>query len=92
MLLALKGKLIHTQADTQAASKYSDLIDALVNMGYDKRAATAAIAEAVALAEKELSPNGTPGWSSGEKEKLLFKNAIAYLTGGALGALGGGRQ
>jgi Holliday junction DNA helicase RuvA len=85
MLLALKGKLIHTQADTHSVSKYNDLIDALINMGYDKRAA----AEAVAQAEKELPPNGTPGWSSGEKEKLLFKNAFAYLRGGTLG--GGGQ-
>jgi Holliday junction DNA helicase RuvA len=74
MLLALKGKLVHAPADNRAASKYSDLIDALVSMGYDKRAA----AEAVAQAEKELPPTA----ASGEKEKLLFKNAIAYLTGG----------
>ena len=73
MLLALKGKLVHTHAVLAADSPYSDLIEALAEMGYEKRAAS----EAVARAEADL-PSGLP---PAEKEKTLFKNAIVYLSG-----------
>jgi len=71
MILALKGKL--TTAKTTAVTPYGDLLEALGGMGYDKRAA----AEALARAEGELPP----GVSGEEKEKLLFKQAIVYLSG-----------
>jgi len=70
MILALKGKL--TTAKTKAETPYGDLLEALAGMGYDKRAA----AEALARAEGELPP----GASGEEKEKLLFKQAIVYLS------------
>jgi len=73
MLLALKGKLVHTPADSPSASPYGDLIEALAEMGYERRAAAGAIDRA----EKELPA----GLSRAEKEKLLFKNAIVYLSG-----------
>ncbi|MDR0494277.1 MAG: Holliday junction branch migration protein RuvA [Treponema sp.] len=73
MLLALKGKLVHAPASSPGASQYGDLVEALAEMGYDKRSA----AEAIAAAEKEL-PSGL---SQAEKEKLLFKNAIVFLSG-----------
>ena len=71
MLLALKGKLVHTQVASAAASPYNDLVEALAEMGYEKKAA----AEAITRAEAEL-PAGLP---ADEKEKLLFKNAITQL-------------
>jgi Holliday junction DNA helicase RuvA len=70
MILALKGKLV--QAKSAPESPYSDLVDALVGMGYDKRAA----AEALTRAEKELSI----GFAEAEKEKWLFKEAIVFLS------------
>ena len=73
MLLAMKGKLVHTPATSAAASPYGDLIEALAAMGYDKRAA----AEAISRTEADL-PSGL---SEAEKEKSLFKNAIVYLSG-----------
>ena len=73
MLLALKGKLIHTPAAVVTASPYGDLVEALAEMGYEKRAA----AEALARAESGLPA----GLTSAEKEKLLFKNAIVQLSG-----------
>jgi Holliday junction DNA helicase RuvA len=73
MLLALKGKLIHAPSAVPAVSQYGDLVSALAEMGYEKRAA----AEALARAEADLPPGLTPA----EKEKLLFKNAIVYLSG-----------
>jgi Holliday junction DNA helicase RuvA len=73
MLLALKGKLVHERDASPAASPYGDLIEALVAMGYEKRAA----ADALARAAADLDP----GLSPAEKEKRLFKNAIVYLSG-----------
>ena len=74
MLLALKGKLVHGGADdSTVASPYGDLIEALAAMGYEKRAA----AEALTRAESALPT----GLSPAEREKLLFKNAIVYLSG-----------
>jgi len=73
MLLALKGKLVHAPADSPAESPYGDLIEALAEMGYERRAAAGAIARA----EKDAPA----GLSQPEKEKLLFKNAIVYLSG-----------
>ena len=73
MLLALKGKLVHKQAACAPASPYSDLVEALADMGYEKRAAS----EAVARAEADLPA----GLSPAEKEKQLFKNAIVFLSG-----------
>jgi len=70
MILALKGKL--ALAKTVSETPYADLVEALVGMGYDKRAAV----EALAKAEAEL-PVGTIGT---EREKLLFKQAIVYLS------------
>jgi Holliday junction DNA helicase RuvA len=71
MILALKGKLV--KASVIPHTPYNDLAEALVNMGYDRRAAV----EALAQAEKEIPANikGT------EREKLLFKEAIVYLSG-----------
>ena len=73
MLLALKGKLVHTLAASPASSQYGDLVEALVEMGYEKRVAVEAITRAGADLPSGLSP--------AEKEKLLFKNAIVYLSG-----------
>ena len=73
MLLALKGKLVHAAAASPVVSQYGDLVEALAEMGYDKRAA----ADALARAEEGL-PSGL---SAAEKEKFLFKNAIVYLSG-----------
>jgi Holliday junction DNA helicase RuvA len=72
MILALKGKLTHLQSVPLAASPYADLVDALAGMGYDRRAAS----EALARAEADLRPD-TRG---AEKEKFLFKQALVYLS------------
>ena len=70
MILALKGKLASVKAAPQ--TPYGDLVEALASMGYDKRAA----AEALARAEAEIPPDAT----GVEKEKLLFKQVIVYLS------------
>jgi len=75
MLLALKGKLVQTQAEVPEDARHSDLVLALAEMGYDRRAAALALAGA----EADL-PAGTP---DAEREKLLFKAAIVRLSGGS---------
>ena len=73
MLLSLKGKLIQTQTGGALTSAYNDLVEALVGMGYDRRQA----AEALAKADASIGA----GLPAAEKEKLLFKEAIVYLSG-----------
>ena len=72
MILTLKGKLV--KAISAPETPHSDLVEALAGMGYDKRAAS----EALAKAEAALPE----GLALAEKEKLLFKNAIVQLSGG----------
>ena len=68
MILALKGKLTTAKAIPQ--TPYADLVEALVGMGYDRRAATEAL-------NKVEIPAGIIGT---EKERLLFKEAIVLLS------------
>lgn len=74
MLLSLKGKLIHQQGAPALSSPYNDLAEALMSMGYDKRQAV----EALKKAESSINDSALP---AAEKEKLLFKEAIVYLSG-----------
>ena len=71
MLLSLKGKLVREQ-DLSGTSKYSDLVEALAQMGYDRRAASEALAKAEDSVRKDLTDT--------EREKQLFKEAIVYLS------------
>ena len=72
MLLALKGKLIPVETSCiQTANK--DLIQALVDMGYDKKSAMEALSRS-----EQILPNGI---DDTEKEKILFRNAIVFLSG-----------
>ncbi|MDR3171766.1 MAG: Holliday junction branch migration protein RuvA [Treponema sp.] len=72
MILALKGKLAQVSAAAPASSPYGDLVDALGEMGYDKRAAAEALAKADAVLDT--------GISGMERENLLFKQAIRHLS------------
>jgi Holliday junction DNA helicase RuvA len=72
MLLSLKGKLVSAQ--DAVVSPYNDLVQALTDMGYDRRSA----AEALAKAETAVGSAKLP---EAEREKLLFKEAIVYLSG-----------
>jgi len=74
MLLSLKGKLIQSQAAFSPSSPYNDLVEALAAMGYDRRSACEALAKAEAAIENS-------DLAAAEKEKLLFKEAIVYLSG-----------
>jgi Holliday junction DNA helicase RuvA len=73
MILALKGKIVRDTL-TVPSSAHGDLVEALVDMGYDRKAAT----EALAKIDGELSRE--PGKAE-DREKTLFKRAIVLLSG-----------
>ena len=73
MILSLKGKLVQAPSGG-IKTVYTDLAEALTAMGYERRAASEALAKADAAVLKEMPP--------AEREKLLFKEAIVYLSGG----------
>ena len=73
MLLSLKGKLVSNQSITGSSSAYNDLVEALVGMGYDRRQAAQALEKAEGVIGVGIPEN--------EKEKLLFKEAIIFLSG-----------
>jgi Holliday junction DNA helicase RuvA len=73
MLLSLKGKLVRVPDAAGPGAAYGDLVLALAEMGYDRRAA----AEALTKADAGIAAGIAPG----EREKLLFKEAILYLSG-----------
>jgi len=73
MVLALKGKLVQTQDISASSSPYNDLVEALAAMGYDRRAASEALARAESSVGCELP--------DAEREKLLFQEAIVFLSG-----------
>ena len=72
MILALKGKLSMVSSSQESSMPYGELVTALTEMGYDRKATI----EAIRKAEENLAPN----MSSAEKEKILFKQAIVHLT------------
>ncbi|MDR2510799.1 MAG: Holliday junction branch migration protein RuvA [Spirochaetaceae bacterium] len=72
MILALKGRIAQSaekQSDT--LSPYPELASALVEMGYDKRAALAALEKAAAEQEAGAGKN---------VEERVFRKAILYLS------------
>ena len=73
MLLSLKGKLVQSGSANVVSTPYNDLVEALVGMGYDRKTA----AEALAKAETTIDSN----LPESEKEKLLFQEAIVYMSG-----------
>jgi Holliday junction DNA helicase RuvA len=72
MILALKGTIARAAPSAAAASPHGELVEALAEMGYDKRAS----AEALSQAESVL-PAGVKG---AEKEQFLFREAIVRLS------------
>jgi len=72
MLLALKGKLVSVQDTVSATTPYNDLILALTSMGYERRAASEALAFGDATVQGNLSKE--------EREKLIFREAISRLS------------
>jgi Holliday junction DNA helicase RuvA len=75
MVLALKGRIVAESESPGVPAAHAELVEALVGMGFDRKAA----ADAVARAETEYSGDADPI----EREKVFFKRAIMLLSSGA---------
>lgn len=80
MLLALKGKLSLSSTvrvvDSGKTSSFSDVIDSLSSMGYDKKLVEQKILQLVEVLNAE---SDFAGKSQKEKEDILFRRAIVEL-------------
>lgn len=80
MMLALKGKLKFSENETVirilSASPYSDVVNSLVSMGYDKKQVEQKISQ---LIEEFNSNSDFANKSQKEREDLLFRRAIVDL-------------
>lgn len=80
MMLALKGKLKFSENETviriPSASPYSDVVNSLVSMGYDKKQVEQKISQ---LIEEFNSNSDFAKKSQKEREDLLFRRAIVDL-------------
>lgn len=76
MILALKGKLAHPGPAAGTGSVHEELVNALADMGYDRRIA----AEAVENAARAVNAEASAGLSQAEREKRIFKQAIVMLS------------
>jgi len=76
LILALKGRLAHPEPLAGSGSAHEELVNALADMGYDRKAA----AEAVERAAKGISGEAAAGLSGAEREQRIFKQAIVILS------------
>jgi Holliday junction DNA helicase RuvA len=77
MVLALKGRLVQGGgAKASPSSPYGEMVNALADMGYDRKAAAAALDQAAAA----LSARADGAPPGAEKENELFRLAILNLT------------
>ena len=67
IILALRGKLTFAEEKDEETGTHSEIVDSLVNMGFDKKAAKKAVGEAV-----KAEPSAA--------EEVLFRNALMSLS------------
>lgn len=67
IILALRGKLTFAEEAAQESGNHSEIVDSLVNMGFDKKAAKKAVDQAV---------SGHPDAA----EEILFRQALMALS------------
>lgn len=75
IILALRGKLT-LKTDRPEAGEHNELLDGLVEMGFDKRQALKALEDAA----KELEETSKEALKGPEREKELFRRAIVRLS------------
>ncbi len=82
MMLSLKGKLVASPlpgAKPGAGGEWADVARALVDMGYERKAAD----KAVAAASTKAAAKGAEGIAAGEREREVFRAALLDLSAGA---------
>jgi Holliday junction DNA helicase RuvA len=81
MMLSLKGKLVSAETAASRPSgpvgRWADVVRALVDMGFDRKAAEKSVADAAKAAGGEESAAGP------EAERELFRRALLDLSAGA---------
>jgi holliday junction DNA helicase RuvA len=85
MMLALKGKLVSggeigSRRPGEPSGRWSDVVRALADMGFDRKAAEKAVAEA---AKKGEPAAGGPAPEGPERERELFRAALLDLSAGS---------
>ena len=80
MMLALKGKLTFNQSTVSVSknvdSSYQDVINSLVEMGYDKKNVEIKVSQILDLLKQE---NGFESKSIKEKEEIIFRRVIIEM-------------
>lgn len=88
MILSLKGKLVRDTGDSPVddSGEYSDIVTALTDMGFDRKAAAIQVDKiATELAAPKSSQSGTSEvlpLTGGELEQEIFRRAIVALSSG----------
>ena len=88
MMLALKGKLV-SGADAMSkggrggSGEWADVVRALADMGFDRKAAEKAVAEAARKSHPAKSVAGSTAAAGGEREREIFRAALLDLSAGA---------
>jgi holliday junction DNA helicase RuvA len=92
MMLSLKGKLVASpeavgKPGSVAGGAWADVVRALVDMGFDRKAADRAVAEAAkkaASAKTGAAPAGAAApAAAGELEREIFRGALLDLSAGS---------
>ena len=83
MMLALKGKLVSggeagSKRQGEPGGRWSDVVRALVDMGFDRKATEKAVSEAAKSVEAAEGASGGQ-----ERERELFRRALLDLSAGA---------
>ncbi len=80
MILTLKGKIVRGEAVGGEKSPYNELVNALVEMGYDKKTALEALDKAAADFEKDGKGSGEKQLLGADRENAIFRKAILLLS------------
>jgi holliday junction DNA helicase RuvA len=87
MMLSLKGKLVSPgeagPRGSGRAGEFADVVRALADMGFDRKAAEKAVAAAAKGAALNASGGTASGTASGEREREVFRAALLDLSTGA---------
>ncbi len=77
ILLTLRGKLsLQTESKQEQTGGHDDIVQALVDMGFDRRRSTAAVKKAAAEVAQSPESKSDPG----SEEREIFKKAIVTLS------------
>lgn len=88
MMLALKGKLVSGPMESGkgargSSGEWADVVRALADMGFDRKAAEKAVLTAATAMIAEREPGQAAKAASGEREREVFRVALLDLSSGS---------